>query len=333
MNGPINNIAGITSTIPVEILYAAGLTPVDINNSFITSDDPVAMVRYAKMKGFPDTTCSWICGLYGTIMKLGITRVIGVVGGDCSETLALMEVLSLNGVEVIPFAYPHRPDRSLLREELEQFSRRLGTDPGRAGEVKLRLDAVRSDIHHLDDLLWKEDKASGGEVQLIQLSSSDFEGNPEKFHEKVRSKIREVEAREAAPAGLRIGFLGVPPIISDLYRQIEQDGTRIVFNEVQRQFTLPMGGDLVDSYYHYTYPYGIYTRCDDIVREVERRRIDGVIHYVQAFCFRGIEDIVLRNTLKVPVLTLQGDLPSRLTETMRIRIEAFLDMLARKKGR
>ena len=42
----------------------------------------------------------------------------------------------------------------------------------------------------------------------------------------------------------------------------------------------------------------------------------------------------LRSTgasLKVPVLTLQGDLPSKVTETMEIRIEAFLDMLARSK--
>jgi len=33
------------------------------------------------------------------------------------------------------------------------------------------------------------------------------------------------------------------------------------------------------------------------------------------------------------VLTLQGDLPSRVTETMRLRIEAFVDMLRWRKER
>jgi benzoyl-CoA reductase/2-hydroxyglutaryl-CoA dehydratase subunit BcrC/BadD/HgdB len=318
--------------VPVEVLYAAGLTPCDVNNVFITSDDPVSLVRYAKMHGFPDTTCSWICGLYGAIMKMGIRRVVAVEGGDCAETLALMEVLTLKGVEIIPFAYPHRRDRELLRAELASFSKRLGTDLEKAEAVRIRLDAVRARIHHLDSLLWREDRAYGDEVQLIQLSSSDFEGDPDAFSVKVENKIRETEARSPIATTLRIGFLGVPPIIADLYSQIEKDGVRIVYSEVQRQFSLPAGGSLVDSYHAYTYPYGIYARCEDIEREVKLRRIDGVIHYVQAFCFRGIEDIVLRERLAVPVLTLQGDLPSRVTETMRIRIEAFIDMLLRKKG-
>jgi benzoyl-CoA reductase/2-hydroxyglutaryl-CoA dehydratase subunit BcrC/BadD/HgdB len=327
------NTVGITSTVPVEILYAAGKIPLDVNNAFITSGDPAALVRLAKKEGFPDTTCSWICGLYGAILERGIGTVVGVTGGDCSETIALMEVLSLRGVNIIPFSYPHGRDAAALRDEIDRYARRFGTDLHRAEGQKNRLDRVRARIHHLDRLLWEQDRAYGGEVQLVQLGSSDFEGDPDMYLANVEKKIREVEARAPISTELRLGFVGVPPIIGDLYETIERDGVRIVFSEVQRQFSLPGGGDIIEAYTRYTYPYGIFARAGDIALEIQRRRIDGIIHYVQAFCFRGIEDIALRRELGVPVLTLQGDLPSRVTETMRLRIEAFVDMLRRRKER
>ncbi|HPO44559.1 MAG TPA: 2-hydroxyacyl-CoA dehydratase family protein [Spirochaetota bacterium] len=324
---------GITSTIPVEIIYAAGKIPVDVNNVFIGSQNPSSLVRLAKREGFPDTTCSWICGLYGAIVEREIGTVIGVTGGDCSETIGLMEVLSLRGVNVIPFSYPYNRDASALRGEIDRLARHFGVDSKQAELQKERLDRVRVGIHRLDRLLWEEDRAFGGEVQLLQLGSSDFEGDPEAYLENVERKIGQVGARQPIPTELRLGFVGVPPIISDLYPSIERDGVRIVLSEVQRQFSLPGGGDIVEAFIRYTYPYGIFARAEDIALEIERRRIDGIIHYIQAFCFRGIEDIALRRSLKVPVLTLQGDLPSRVTETMRLRIEAFVDMLRWRKER
>ncbi len=324
---------GITSTIPVEIIYAAGRVPVDINNSFIASKDPASLVRRAKTDGFPDTTCSWICGLYGAVLERGIGTVVGVTGGDCAETIALMEVLSLRGIDVIPFSYPHGRDPVSLQTEIDRFAERFGVGIPRAEEEKKRLDRIRRRIHHLDRLLWEEDRALGGEVQLLQLGSTDFEGDPDSYLAKVDEKITEIESRKPLKTALRLGFVGVPPIISDLYDTIERDGVRIVFSEVQRQFTLPLGNTIGESYTHYTYPYGIFARAEDIALEVKRRRIDGIIHYVQAFCFRGIEDIALRRELGIPVLTLQGDTPSRVTETMRLRIEAFVDVLHRRKDR
>ena len=59
--------------------------------------------------------------------------------------------------------------------------------------------------------------------------------------------------------------------------------------------------------------------------------VDGVIHYVQAFCHRGIGDIVFRSTIKVPILTLEGNAEFYLNGHIRTRIEAFLDMIERKK--
>ena len=71
-----------TSTIPVEAVIAAGRKPVDLNNIFVMAENPSALVAAAKMQGFPDTTCAWICGLYGTVIDRGIDTIVGVTGGD-----------------------------------------------------------------------------------------------------------------------------------------------------------------------------------------------------------------------------------------------------------
>jgi benzoyl-CoA reductase/2-hydroxyglutaryl-CoA dehydratase subunit BcrC/BadD/HgdB len=62
---------------------------------------------------------------------------------------------------------------------------------------------------------------------------------------------------------------------------------------------------------------------------LEKRRIDGIIHYVQAFCYRGIGDIIFRGVFKLPMLTLEGNDSFFLTRHIETRIEAFIDMLKR----
>ena len=128
---------------------------------------------------------------------------------------------------------------------------------------------------------------------------------------------------------LRLAFLGVPPIISGLYGFLEEVGARVVFNETQRQFAMPYeAADMVEQYRAYTYPYDIFHRLADILLELERRKVDAVIHYVQSFCFRQIEDMIVRQKVPLPILTLEGDKPTPLDARTRIRIEGFLEMLA-----
>jgi benzoyl-CoA reductase/2-hydroxyglutaryl-CoA dehydratase subunit BcrC/BadD/HgdB len=62
--------------------------------------------------------------------------------------------------------------------------------------------------------------------------------------------------------------------------------------------------------------------------EIKKRSIKGIIHYVQAFCYRVMEDVILRETLDVPVITIEGDLPKGLDTRTKLRIEAFIEMLA-----
>jgi len=128
--------------------------------------------------------------------------------------------------------------------------------------------------------------------------------------------------------GVRIGFIGVPPIVTDLYQFIEDIGGHVVYNETQRQFSMPfMELDIVERYRSYTYPYGIFSRLNDIKTEIKKRDIKGIIHYVQAFCYRVMEDVILRQVLDCPILTIEGELPRPLDARLRLRLEAFVEML------
>jgi benzoyl-CoA reductase/2-hydroxyglutaryl-CoA dehydratase subunit BcrC/BadD/HgdB len=88
---------------------------------------------------------------------------------------------------------------------------------------------------------------------------------------------------------------------------------------------------IAEQYLKYTYPYDIFTRIEDIKKEVEKRKIDGLIHYVQSFCFRQIEDAILKKLLKHPILTIEGDQPSTLDNRNRMKIEVFIEMLRSRK--
>ena len=153
-------------------------------------------------------------------------------------------------------------------------------------------------------------------------------GNIDGFEAELDEFLDKIRIRKPLRDRLRLAYIGVPPIIEGLYPFLESKGARVVFNETQRQFSMPYGiSDLVEQYRSYTYPYDIFTRLADIAIELEKRRVDAVVHYVQSFCFRQIEDMVIRQTLRLPVLTLEGDKPASVDARTGIRIESFLEMV------
>lgn len=319
---------GITTTVPVEVIYAAGHQPVDLNNVFITHPDRPSLIEEAEVAGFPATTCAWIKGIYAAARRCGVEAVIGVMAGDCSNTQALLEIWQFEGISTLPFSFPYDRSPDALGAEIDRLCRRLGTSRDAAEGEKIRLDGVRARAHRVDRLTWEKDLVSGFENHYYLVSSSDFEGDPEAFGRKLDAFLAEAEAREPMPQALRLGYVGVPPILDGLYDFLEARGARVVFNETQRQFALPsLGSGLVEAYGNYTYPYDVFGRIDDIRAEIARRDVRGIIHYVQAFCFRQMEDLILRKTLGVPVLTLEGDRPMAVDARTRTRLESFLEML------
>lgn len=327
----LSSIIGLTSTIPVEIVFAAGLKPVDLNNVFVSSDKPEKLIIQAESAGFAPNICAWIKGIYATVLNHDVKRVIAVTGGDCSNTIALAEVLTRRGVQIIPFDYPPDQNRDLLMAQMEKLRRALSATWSDIRAAKRRLDQIRRKLMELDRLTFQENVVSGFENHLFLVSSSDFKSDPDQFEQELDAFLGEAKHRKKRKEEIRLGFLGVPPIFSDLYDRIESLGGRVVFNEIQRQFSMPYGDeDIVEQYLHYTYPYHMKGRIEDIKRASKERSLDGLIHYTQTFCFRQIYDIILRESLSVPILTLEGDRPGGIDSRTAIRIETFIEMLKDK---
>ena len=324
------NKIGITTTVPIEVLLAAGYQPVDLNNVFINDPNPERLVRISERAGFPLNCCSWIKGIYGVCIESDIDTILCVTTGDCSNTIMLMEVLKSKGFKTIPFAYPTQPSNKQMQQALEILAERLGTTLKAAEEVRNELKPCRMLAHELDRLTWQEGFISGSENHLWLVSSSDFNQNYNGYFNQLQELVYSCYERILYPQDmLRIAYIGVPSVFGrELYHYLEKNRARVVFNEVQRQFAMPEPGDsLEEQYSNYTYPYSIYERVRDITTEIERRHVDGVIHYIQAFCHRGIGDIIFRNAIELPILTLEGNDDFFLNQYTKTRIEAFTDIL------
>ncbi|MBN1368180.1 MAG: 2-hydroxyacyl-CoA dehydratase [Dehalococcoidales bacterium] len=327
---------GITTTVPIEVLLAAGYQPVDLNNIFITDPNPDKLVNIAERAGFPLNTCTWIKGIYGVCISRKIDTVLCVTTGDCSNTIMLMEVLKLKKLKVIPFAYPEKPDKEKMHQALKNLAESLGTTIEAAEVINARIKPARKAVWKLDELTWRNNQVTGYENHLWLVSSSDFNRDDVTYTGQLDKLVAECRQRLSYPDNwLRLGYIGVPPVFaSDFFNYLEDNEAHVVFNEIQHQFSMPSPGEsLAEQYTSYTYPYSIYDRLKDIKKEARKRHLDGIIHYVQAFCHRGIGDIIFRESLGLPMLTLEGNQEFYLTQHIKTRIEAFLDMIRRKRAR
>jgi benzoyl-CoA reductase/2-hydroxyglutaryl-CoA dehydratase subunit BcrC/BadD/HgdB len=318
---------GITTTVPLEPIIAGSHIPTDLNNIFITSKDPENYVSRAEVDGFPYNSCSWIKGLYTASIEGKFDAVIGVVRGDCSNTESLLDFLQFRGIKVIPFTYPYDRSRRKMEDELKSFMEVLGSDRDRLSEVIREVDDARRIAWRIDEMT-VEDRVSGYENHYYLVNTSDFLGDISRYKDIAIKFINEAERRDRIEYNLRLGYIGVPPIFTDIYQFLENNGVHVVYNEVQRQFSMPFpDSDWIDKYIMYTYPYSVYDRLRDIKNEIRRRKIEGIIHYVQSFCHRQIIDYVIKDSLDIPVLTIEGNRPGKLDERTKIRIESFIDML------
>ena len=245
---------GITTTVPIEILLAAGCQPVDLNNIFIADSNPERLVRVAEKAGFPLNCCSWIKGIYGVCMEQGFNTVLCVTNGDCSNTTMLMEVLKLRGLEVVPFSYPEQPDTRRMQASLKSLAGALGTTLEAAERVRNELLPCRRLAGELDRLTWDGGVVSGLENHQWLVATSDFNQDCDGYHAELKTFLDERRRRPPYPDDwLRLAYIGVPSVYGrDLYRFMESNNARVVFNEVQRQFSMPEpGSSLAEQYSNY----------------------------------------------------------------------------------
>ena len=321
---------GLTTTVPVEVLIAAGYTPVDLNNVFITSKDYLKYIDIAERDGFPKSLCTWIKGIYGACLENGIKEIVGVVEGDCSNTKALIGVLELRGIKVYPFSFPHSHKSEAVEQEIKNFMSTFNVTIEEVEVVRKRLNEIRALAIELDELTYIHNKVTGFENHLYQVSLSDFNGDIDVFEADLKKSISDIKNKEPINRKLRLGYIGVPPMTCDIYEFVEQFGANFVYNEVQREFAFPRAdkaSNIFEQYYDYTYPYDTEFRIQELQKQIEERKLDGIIHYTQAFCYRAVEDIILKEKLDIPILNIEGDKLNILDARTKLRLEAFLDML------
>ncbi len=319
--------AGFTTTLPVEVIIAAGYTPVDLNNLFITGNS-TQYIDKAEHAGFPRNTCSWIKGLYSVALEEKLDVFIPVTEGDCSNTKSLTETLIDVGINTISFAFPHRRNYNDLKAEIDRFRSEFSVSEKQVSETKQYLDSIRRKLIELDELTYSGFRVTGLENHLWLVNSSDFGGDPEKYERELEAFLIEVRERPERNPEIILGYIGVPPIFKDLYDFLDEQNYAVVLNEIQRQFSMPyLEKDIVQQYLRYSYPYGIEERIKEINLESDLRGIQAILSYSQAFCHRQIDNILFKKYLSKPLIIIEGDQPSSLDERTKLRLESFFEIL------
>ncbi|MDD4099755.1 MAG: 2-hydroxyacyl-CoA dehydratase [Candidatus Cloacimonetes bacterium] len=319
---------GFTTSLPVEVLYAAGHIPIDLNNIFLTLDSS-ELVHSAELFGFPRTLCSWIKGNFSAALSTDLDEVIGIVQGDCSNSNSLLEMIREQKKPVYRFSFPAERDYRMLDREIQALESHYGVSRKQSMEAKARLDHIRRKLVILDELSYVQRKVSGKENHLWLVNASDFQGDPDRFERDLDEFLYQAKQREPLPTRLRLGYLGVPPIFRDIYDNISDLGGEVIFNEVQRQFAMPyLKDDIVEQYLAYTYPYTALERLADIREQITLRGIEAIISYTQSFCHLQIDNLLLKKHIKLPFLTLEGDQPEKMDSRTMLRLESFFEVHA-----
>ncbi|MBN2794947.1 MAG: 2-hydroxyacyl-CoA dehydratase [Clostridia bacterium] len=325
---------GLTTTVPIEVLLAAGYTPIDLNNVFVTSENYLEYIEYAEHEGFPKSMCAWIKGIFGACMKNNIKEIIGVMEGDCSNTKVLVEILKKRGVTVHPFSFNHGHDIKLLNDEMKAFMAYFKVCKEDVEEKRNELNVIRKLAKEIDKKSYEAFTVSGFENHLLQLCVSDFDGDYKAYHQFLLEKLEDINQREPDKKALMLGYIGVPPMTGDIFDYVESLDAKFIYNEVQREFAFPrfdQAADMTAQYHDYTYPYDFDFRIKEIKEQIKIRDLDGIIHYTQAFCHKATEHILLKEAIDIPIINIEGDKLNVLDARTKLRLEAFIDMLHDRK--
>jgi benzoyl-CoA reductase/2-hydroxyglutaryl-CoA dehydratase subunit BcrC/BadD/HgdB len=306
---------GITALVPPELIFACGSEPFDVNNVIPGSR------KHPKNK-----LCAWTAIWKEMLVnrEIEINSLVVVAGGDCHNALVDGQKVAMSGIPTHFFFYPFDGDPMFMESQLDRLSEFLGgmESPERLKEIS----GLKKLGQEMDKKRCKG-KISSNDAFRVLISFSDLCGDLNKFRALIES-VNEVKIQHKN----RVALLGVPPIYHDFHETVEMIGLSIVFDELPNEFVRHGGsniGEIARDYCNYTFARPLDFRIDFLQKELEKRKVDGVIHYTQFACHHMLEDEILRAELDYPVLTIQGDLPGNTSEQVKLRIEAFREMLER----
>ncbi len=306
---------GITALVPPELIFACGKEPFDVNNVIPASR------KYPKNK-----LCAWTAIWKEMLAKkeIAIDSLIVVAGGDCHNALVDGQIVKMSGLPTYFFFYPFDGEPAYLESQLYRMSDFLGgiESPDKFKEIK-----ELKKLGQMIDLKRCSGRIPSGEAFSILISFSDLMGDLDKLRKTIVSiDERKIELNN------RVALIGVPPIYYDFHNIAQSLDLQIVFDELPYEFIRHEGGDIHETardYCNYTFARPLDFRIKFLQKELEKRDVDGIIHYTQFACHHMLEDEILRSELDYPILTIQGDLPGNTPQQIKLRLEAFREMLER----
>lgn len=305
----------ITALVPPEIIYACNKIPLDLNNFVPTSNlHPM------------NKLCAW-CAIWRDSLLGGmvdVNKLVVVASGDCSNSLKEGERVEFSGIPTSYFFYPLDGDKSSLKIQIESLCSFLGGIEDKS--LFRQACNVKNKALEIDDMRINDELTSSTCFKKL-ISCSDFGGNINSFEKNL---CKTLEITEDVDYSSRVALIGIPPIYKDFHKTAEELGLHIVYDELPFEFARISGttmDELAKNYSNYTFARKLSFRLGFLKRELKKRDIDGVIHYTQHTCHHNLEDGILRKEIEKPFLTIQGDMPSSTPEQIKLRLEAFSEML------
>jgi benzoyl-CoA reductase/2-hydroxyglutaryl-CoA dehydratase subunit BcrC/BadD/HgdB len=306
---------GITALIPPELIFACCAVPFDVNN-----------VIPASRKYTGNKLCAWTAIWKEMLVKkeIEVDSLIVVAGGDCHNALVDGQKVAMSGTPTHFFFYPFDGAPKYMESQLHGLSDFLG------GIKCLEKSREIRELKRQGQILDKKrccGKLSSSEAFRILISFSDMTGDLSGFSRTISAlEEKDIDGRN------RVALIGVPPIYHDFHDVADSLGLHIVFDELPYEF-IRHGGttiqEMAHDYCSYTFARPLEFRIDFLKKELEMRKVDGVIHYTQFACHHMLEDEIMREKLDYPMLTVQGDLPGNTPQQIKLRLEAFREMLDR----
>lgn len=321
-----------TTTIPQEIIWAANKIPFDLNNAFV-SNNPLNYINKAESLGIIRNTCSWIKGMLGVIddYQDEIEAIIVVTQGDCSNNHSLIELAShfFPKLQIIKFAYPADKDSQQLQLELNKLATKLDTNLIHANEIKKILSPIRNKLKNLIAIYQEKNNIPAATMQKILVSSTDFNGDYQKYESEIDNYFKLMINNPSNNKLIKIGVIGVPTIIPNFYSYLEEElKVNVNLFEVEEDFCMyDSYSSLQEQYLKFKYPYDLNSRIEWINKAIYSRQLKGIVHYVQTFCHRQIDDTLIKKTLNTPTITLEADAPEKIDMRSKIRLENFIERI------
>lgn len=346
--------------VPDELVLALGAVPVAL-----CGGTPLSIPYAEKM--LPRDICPLVKSTLGLALSntcpYGPIEDLAVGETTCDAKKKTWDLLAAGGdfhVLEVPQKKGAR-DKDLWREEVVQFKARLEETTGRTLEAKKLAEAVRlmnrkrRALARLNELRKEANPPLSGLDALVVLQGALVD-EPFRFAEKLEALNAELEDRVrrgvgVAPAGAkRIMISGCPSVMGNwkLHHLIESAGAVVVCDETctgtryfsslveERDGDLNAQIDAVAARY-LTIDCSCFSpndeRIDSVLRLARGYRIDGVVQYVLQYCHAyNVEAVRVAAALKeagFPSLKVVTDYSEEDTGQLRIRVDAFLEALAR----